>query len=172
MVKEKLTLSVDREVVEKAKKLGINISEITEKVLRGYTSAEKPKGNLHEAYQKLFNSIVPLLKEFDCGIKIAEGIDTVVSTDSEGKDYENDIPINIFLEGDSSYYVAEFDYSFKDIKMIPPRDFLLPEKILSNLVDALAKSQENRTEKMNEILMAKRIIDAMSESLLKKSEKG
>jgi len=41
MPKEKLTLSVDKETVEKAKKLGINISEITEKVLRGFTFSAK-----------------------------------------------------------------------------------------------------------------------------------
>ena len=52
--KQKLTLSVDKEAVEKAKKLGINISEITERVLMGYTSAEKPEGSLHEAYNQLF----------------------------------------------------------------------------------------------------------------------
>src|SRR4030042_4661323 len=148
MVKEKLTLSVDKEVVEKAKKLGINISEITEKVLRGYTSAEKPKGNLYEAYQKLFDSIVPLLKEFDCRVKIAEGYDTLVTTDSDGKDHEYDVPINIFLESDGSFYIDEFDHIFKDIQSISSRDFLSPEKILSNLVDALAKSEEKREEKM------------------------
>ena len=168
MVKEKLTLSVDKEVVEKAKDLGINISEITERMLRGYTSAEKPKGNLYEAYQKLFDSIVPLLREFDCNIKVAEGFDTVVSTNKEGNDVESEVPVEIYLEDDGSYYEDTFEYSFKDIKKIPPRQFLSPEKILSNLVNSLAKSEESRKEKMKEILMAKRIIDAMSETLLKK----
>lgn len=168
MVKEKLTLSVDREVVKKAKRLGINISHITEKVLKGYTSAKRPKGDLHEAYRQLCASIVPLLKEFDCNVKIAESEDTGVTTDDKGREYENVLPINIFLESDGSFYIDEFDSYFKDIETIGPQDFLRPEKILSNLVDALARSEEARKEKIKEILMAKRIVDAMSETLVKK----
>jgi hypothetical protein len=171
MVKEKLTLSVDKEVVEKAKKLGINISDITEKLLRGYTSAEKPTGNLHEAYQKLFDSIRPLVKEFDCSVKIAEGYDTVISTDSKGVDHEEELPVTIYLLADGTFYADEFDYGFKDIKMISPSQFLSAEKILYNLVNVLVKTEENRKERMNEILMAKRIIDAMSETLLKRQSK-
>ena len=177
MVKEKLTLSVDKEVVDKAKNLGINISDITEKVLKGYTSAERPKGDIHDAYRQLFDSILPLLKKFDCYVKIAEGIDTGVSRDCEDKEYEIEMPFAIFLESDGSFYVDEFEYYFEDIKKIEQRDFLIPERILSNLVEVLAKSEEARNEKMAEILMAKRIIDAMSETLLEKpstthAEKG
>jgi len=168
MVKEKLTLSVDKEVVKKAKSLGVNISDITEKVLRGYTSAEKPNGSLHDAYRQLFDSILLLLKEFDCNVKIAGCVDTVVSMDSQGKQYETEMPIDIFLESDGSFYIDQFDEHFTDIKKIVPRDFLTPERILSNLVDALASGEEARKEKMKEILMAKRIIDAISETLVKK----
>lgn len=168
MPKEKLTLSVDEDVVKKAKKLGINISDITEKVLKGYTSAEKPNGNLYSAYRQLFDSILPLLKEFGCDVKIAEGIDTAVSTDSKGKEEEIEIPFDVFLESGGSFYLDTFEYSFSDIKKISPRDLLSPEKILSNLVDALAKSKEANEEKMRQIMMAKRIVDAMSETLVKR----
>ena len=55
-MKEKLTLSVDKKVVKKAKEMGINISEITENVLKGFTfeptSAEKT--TLVEKYKELF----------------------------------------------------------------------------------------------------------------------
>jgi hypothetical protein len=172
MVKEKLTLSVDKEVVEKAKSLGINISEITERVLKGYTSAEKPEDDLHEAYQKLFDSILPLLKEFDCSVKVAEGVDILTSTTADGKKREDEVPVEIFLTGYGRYYEATTDWDFKDIGYIKSGLFLSPEEILSNLVNALAKSKEKRKEQMNEIMMAKRIIDAMSERLLKKKEKS
>lgn len=168
MPKEKLTLSVDEEVVKKAKKLGINISDITEKVLKGYTSAEKPNGSLYGAYQQLFDSILPLLKEFGCNVKIAEGEDSGVSTDSKGNQQEVEIPFDVFLESNGSFYYDPFDFCFSDIKKISPRDFLSPEKILSNLVDSLAKSKEANVEKMRQIMMAKRIVDAMSETLIQR----
>ena len=62
-------------------------------------------------------------------------------------------------------------YYINDIKKIPAHEFLNPKKILANLLDELAKRQEKRQEKMDEIMMAKRIIDAMSESLLNKHPK-
>jgi hypothetical protein len=163
--KQKLTLSVDREVVDKAKNLGINISEITEKVLTGYTSAEKPDGSLHEAYKKLFDSILPLLKEFECDVQIATSWD-----------YFNDgtpVPIGeVHLTSDGSFLVEDFpssqQYYSYDIKKINADEFLSPKKILSNLVNELARSQETRKAKMDEILMAKRIVEAMSKTLLRK----
>ena len=165
MVKEKLTLSVDQEVVEKAKKLGINISDITERVLKGYTSAEKPNGSLYEGYKQLFDSITPLLNEFGADMKIAEQGEVV--RDGKGNTWTESCPI--FLEGDGSFYNDLFDESFLDIKKISLNAFLSPEKILSNLLDALAKSNEIRKEKMKEILMAKRIVDAMSETLIRRN---
>jgi len=177
MGKEKLTLSVDKEVVEKAKRLGVNISDITEKVLKGYTSAEKPNGDLYDAYRQLFDSVLPLLGEFDCNVRVAEGVDTGVSTDSQGKECEFEIPIAIFLESNGSFYLDPFEEYFTDIKKITPKDFLTPEGILSNLVDSLAKSKEASEEKMQQIMMAKRIVEAMSETLIrrpsaKRDEKG
>jgi hypothetical protein len=173
MPKEKLTLSVDKEVVEKAKNLGINISEITERVLKGYTSAERPVGSIHDAYRDLFDSIQPLLKEFDCNVKVAESWLEV--EDNAGEIQRVALEDESYLTGSGSFLIeskitGENCY-IHDIKRIRPEEFLAPEKILTNLVNELAKNQENRKEKMDEILMAKRIIDAMSESLLKQSKR-
>jgi hypothetical protein len=166
MPKEKLTLSVDKEVVEKAKRLGINISDITEKVLTGYTSAEKPEGNIHDAYKQLFDSILLLLKEFDCRVKIAE------SWFDLGEEAGRVAEDETYLTPYGTFFIKDFtqseNYYISDIKRIPAEEFLTPEKILSNLVNEMAKGQEKRKEKMDEILMAKRIVDAMSETLLNK----
>jgi len=161
MVKEKLTLSVDKEVVEKAKKLGINISDITEKVLKGYTSAQKPgkERSLSDGYQELFDSIIPLLKEFDVNVVVANGY--VVEDEEVGPQY----PYSIYLESDGSFWQDIFESSFTDIKKIKLNEFLSPKKILANLVDALVRSKQTKEEKLKEILMAKRIIDAMTETL-------
>jgi hypothetical protein len=169
MGKEKLTLSVDKEVVEKAKKLGINISDITENILKGYTSAEKPNGSLYDAYQQLFSSILPLLREFQCSVQIAESVDVGVTTDCHGKTEEVEFSIAIFLEPDGSFYIDDYDQYLTDIRKIPHRDFFSPERIILNVVDSLAKSKEANEEKMQQIMMAKRIIDAMSETLIKKA---
>ena len=170
MVKEKLTLSVDKEVVEKAKSLGINISEFTEGLLDGYASAQRPVGSIHDAYKDMFDSIQPLLKEFDCIVKVSES--WIEVEDAEGMTERIAIEDEAYLTGSGLFLiksnVAPEDYYINDIKRIHPEDFLAPKKIIINLLDEIAKSQEKRKVKMDEILMAKRIIDAMSESLLKK----
>lgn len=165
--KQKLTLSVDKEAVEKAKELGINISEITEKVLIGYTSAEKPEGSIYDAYQQLFDSIRELLKEFDCNVQVAE---SWIDIDPDGNDRAPQDETYLTPSGQFlvKVYIGPEDFYVNDIKKIPYQEFLPPEKILSNLVKELAQSQEKRKEKMDGILMAKSIIDAMSESLLSK----
>ncbi len=167
--KEKLTLSVDKEVVDKAKKLGVNISDITEKVLTGYTAAEKPEGDLYSAYRQLFDAINPLLKEFDCSIKIGEGFEQVTWRDTETNKMQTRTDlVHIILCPDGSFYVEEYDIDFDNIEQISPGHFYTPERILTNLVKALANSKEKREEQVKEIFMAKRIVEAMSESLLKK----
>lgn len=174
MPKEKLTLSVDKEVVEKAKKLGINISDITEKVLKGYTSAEKPNGTLYDAYRQLFDAIIPLLKVFGGQVEVGGGIDYGI--DKNGKIVEA-IDYTIFLEADGSLSVEPFEDYISDIRKIDQQNFFSPEKILTNLVDVLAKSKEANEEKTRQIMMAKRIVEAMSETLIrrpsaKRDEKG
>lgn len=168
MGKEKLSLTVDKEIVKKAKRLGVNISKFTENLLKGYISAKKPEGSLYDGYKVLCDCILSLLREFDCKVQIAKGIDPAVISDDRGNEYEIERPISIFLVSDGSFYLDEDDKYFKDIKKIAPEDFLEPKRILSNLVEALAKSKEARDERIKEILMAKNIIDAMSKTLVKK----
>lgn len=168
MGKEKLTLSVDKEVVEKAKKLGINISEITENILKGYTSAEKPNGSMYDAYRQLFDAITPLLKEFGGQVKVGEGGEPVHIQDEKGRPYDDEIPYDIFLDPDGSFYQDTFELRITDIEKIDQQDFSSPGKILSNLVDVLAKTKEANEEKMRQIMMAKRIVEAMSETLIKR----
>jgi hypothetical protein len=162
MVKEKLTLSVDKQVIQKAKKLGINISELTEQVLKGYTSAEKPNGSLYDGYKQLFESIIPLIKEFN--------LDVCVARENEWLLDDNDNPIQLLVESfwltaTGALYAPESNFYIKDIKKLNIGIFLSPKEILSNLIDALIKSKEVQEERMNELLMAKKIIDAMSDRL-------
>lgn len=164
MVKEKLTLSVDKTVVENAKKLGINISDITERVLKGYTSAVKPEGSLYDGYMQLFDSIVPLLKEFDVAIVIAH--DSI-----RDEDTHIEYPFEVKLTPDGDFRADAFEASFRNIRQINHGSFLPPQEILRNLVDQLVRSEETRKQRLKEIMMAKRIIDAMRETLIERKPK-
>src|SRR2546428_13045688 len=74
MKKAKLTLNVDEEVVQRAKDLNINISEMTEMALRGYTTtkgkSESDAGDIRSAYDFLFRSMMPTMMRFDATIEV------------------------------------------------------------------------------------------------------
>jgi len=172
-MKERLNLTLDKDVVHKAKVLGINISEFTENILAAYIAASSPEGGnpTNQGYQELFNSLLPLLKKFDIQVKIAEGTDKVTYEDEDGTEHAYNVDVEIILRADGSFYISEYDTYFKDIKKIAPRHFLRPVRILKNLTDALSRNEEIRKEKMNEIMMAQNIVEAMYKTLVKKPSK-
>jgi hypothetical protein len=164
-IRDRLSLYISRDIVREAKRQKINISKITEEWLNAHTLIEKNDVNLNDAYSQLIRLIVPLLREYDSSIKIAESQQMAPIID-HGKEYEIQRPLNIFLMPDGSFYIDEDDRYFKDISVIAPSDFLSPEKILKNLVDALAENRKAMERKMREILMAKNIVYAIYKSLL------
>lgn len=160
MPKEKLTLSVDREVVKKAKSLGLNISELTELALRGFSfSAKDANSNaLYGLYNTLFDSMKLLLEMYGASVKIA----SVGILDDQG----NCLNVSdVSLGPDGRFCWEEVGDTFIDIKKIPTNAFCTPKEILSSLVDALAEAAQKRRETMLELEMARRIVNAITSTL-------
>jgi hypothetical protein len=110
-----------------------------------------------------------LLKQFGGFVNVANSTNKVLNIDTNR--YE-DWDGGIFLGPDGSFsYDPPFHENFSDITKIDQNAFLSPEKILSNLVDTLARSEEANKRRMQQIIMAKRIVDAMTGTLLGKPEK-
>ena len=164
-VKRKLTLSVDEEVIEKAKHLGLNLSEITEAVLRGFafTPNEIDKASLYDKYKELMDTMLPLLREYGASVKVAEEI---IEDEKVGLFETNDI---LFCY-DGTLYSDLFGVTLSDIQQIPIYFFLEPKQILSNFIKQLASAEEKRKERIEEIEMAKRIILAISQSFKPSNE--
>ncbi|MCZ7392248.1 MAG: type II toxin-antitoxin system CcdA family antitoxin [Candidatus Methanoperedens sp.] len=80
--KKKLTLSINSEVIEKAKKLGLNLSEITEKALK--ISSLSPDDNivtpdkLREVYIDVLKKISEILKKWNARLEIGSQDDLAV----------------------------------------------------------------------------------------------
>ena len=154
--KKKLTLSVDEEVIEKAKSLGLNLSEITEAVLRGFAFApdKVEKDVLYSKYKELFEVILPLLKEYDVSVMIAE-----YSLDDDQPPLDS---YSIYLSPNGKFWADGIEQSFSNIHQISIPDFLSPKKILSNFITALADSKVKREEQLEELEMVKGIIAAIT----------
>ena len=74
MEKKKLTLSVDSDVIQKAKELGLNLSEISENALKisslNIEEEAVTKEKLMHGYRKAFSEMAPILKKWDLNIPI------------------------------------------------------------------------------------------------------
>lgn len=161
MPKEKLTLSVDKDVVEKAKKLGLNISELTELALRGFSFSAKEADDaaLYKSYQELFAAMKPLLQRYNASVTI--GLEEFI----DEKTGEPDFYEEISLLPNGTFYAMSQEAHFTDITKISPDELVDPMQILKNLLDALAKSREKRKEAIKELEMAKRMVNAIATSL-------
>jgi len=166
MPKEKLTLSVDKEVVQKAKSLGLNISDLTELALKGFTVSDKEadRDSLYRSYENLFAAIKPLLEEYGAWVQIASE-ELYDNNTGEYMDTQN-----ISLCPDGAFSDDLFENRFSEIRKIPVHILHPPQRILTNLVEALAKSIQGRKERLRELEMAKRIVDAIATTLQSRSQ--
>jgi hypothetical protein len=160
--KVKLTLSVDENTVNKAKSLGLNLSEITQDALKYYTF-KSDVGSLYNKYQELFNSMLPLMNEYETAVRIGEI--------TEYDQYDNPVigfPIYLLLDGsfDQENESPE-DLTYKDIQRIPISAFLEPKQILANFIAAIAEAKKKRDEKIDDLEMAQALITAITEKIQK-----
>jgi len=182
--KKKLTLSVDSEIIDKAKDLDINISEITEKVLRAFTTSSETadKEKLYKNYQDLFRLMSRLLRKFR--VKTSIGEEQVLLYESEdpedleevygpkgeviGYEDPNAIPeiFHFYLEPSGS--LSHDHYDIKDIKKIPIEAFYRPQEIIDKFLEAIQEGVNYRKDQFKEIDMAKTIIDAITKGTISK----
>jgi len=189
--KQKLTLSVDSDIIEKAKKdPDINISDITEKFLKAFTSSSETihKEELYKNYQELFKLMSRLLRKFRVRTEIGfeEDVHEVEVEDPEYEDlapeyddYGNIVGYESPMMADTYYYYLESDGSFsqthydlKNIKEIPIEAFHRPQRIVDNFLSSIQEGVEYRKEQFKEIEMAKTIIDAITKGTVSKSKKS
>ena len=163
--KQKLTLSVNKEVVEKAKELGINISEITENVLRGF--AFTPEGLddevIYQQYNELFTVMQPLMKKYGFHLEVA--IDP--QFDEHGEHMYNE---TYTLSPDLLLWVEPYEHIGNEIKAIQVTAFHSPLQILESFLTKLTTAVGERREHIREIEMAKRIVQAITGTLEEKDD--
>jgi Post-segregation antitoxin CcdA len=147
--KQKLTLGISKDVITKAKEVGINISEITEQVLKSILHDPKwdTKQDLIEAYESLFDFAKLVLQRyntnFEVGIK--EGSSIIL-------DYNNG-----FIYQDNNKPHVAHSISLPDA--IP---YLLPTKnIIENLMLATTEGEEKNKDRIKELQLALRLVKAL-----------
>jgi hypothetical protein len=174
--KRKLTLTVDSETVDAAKKLGLNISDLTEQLLRGYTFDPKvvEAGLGEEEYKRLCATMDTLLRKYDCAVHIGalrpyepdahegEGLSLVYYHGAEVVD-TSDSPITDINTSETFETIGRDDYYI---------DFLRPDQILKNFLRAIARAQESRQEQAEGFAVAMGVISLLTDAESKRSSRS
>lgn len=158
--KKKLTLSINSEVIQKAKKLGINLSELTENALKLHSlghNGEKiiTPDKKREAYTEILTIILKILVKWGIEeLRIgSDGDENVYYTYmlSSGK---------VFLWAD---YLSEDEGPLKTWQLsdenLPINNFYDPEKIITNLIDELYKKAKENKETLDKLQILKNILE-------------
>lgn len=84
--KQKLTLSIDPSTIEAARKSDINLSQLTESVLRliGETEGNATTPLDYDEYRFLLGAITPLVKKHGVSVKVGTGEAFAISRDFDG----------------------------------------------------------------------------------------
>ncbi len=173
--KQKLTLSVDRKVIEHAKELNLNISEITEQVLKGFTFEPKAKEGeeLLNKYKELFKIMLPPLKKFRGSVEVGSMLLTF--KDTKGKESLQEDTLYLLYDGSFYSDIYNDDAIFYMDSLTPGMveenriTFCYPQQLLSNFIDGLVKGAERQKETVKELEATKRIIEAISSTLFTKT---
>ena len=157
-VKQKLTIGLSKEVIDRAKAARINISAVTEQVLRAltYEPAGYSNDDVADAYDRLFNSMLPVLDKY--GTSVTVGLHTDFSN-IKGDPYE------IILDNHGKLSIwkddEEMDPSISITEALP---FLYDVPgILEALMQSLITAAERNKNKLQTFKFASRFLKMLSE---------
>lgn len=159
--KKKLTLTVDGNVVKRAKALGFNLSDFTESILDVYAFApeKSAKKELHQKYKDLFASMQRLLDEYGTSVEVASWI----YTGDEG--YEGEVRVELRPDGRLLQYDSgDLDVDGNEVPKtvdISEVTFNSTKSILENFIRAVTEAKEKRVEQIGELDMARRMVEAI-----------
>jgi hypothetical protein len=155
--KSKLTLSLNKDVIQRAKAAGINISEITEKLLTAVTLT--PHGSSYddvaEAYGEFLKSIKGILEKYNAEVIV----------EKKGEPPQYIIFLNDMGLWHSFYNEKEDDVEY-DLIEDPKRAISFlgdPVKLLENIINSLIVAAERNKEQITRLEFALKLVKALSE---------
>ena len=183
MNKKNLTLSIDKGVLEKAKKLGLNLSNITENILKTTSLVEGKEivstEDLRDFYRNVFLEISSIMKKW--GVTYFLTIGGYSSNEEfrkqDGKVFFEEISHLYYLDpsGKIEYYMEEpVEQTIRIWKLNdedwPTQYFYKSEKIISNLIEMIYKTTERNKEKLDDLGILKNVLEKLKNKENDKSE--
>ena len=158
--KQKLTLSIDKDIIERAKDAGINISSITEKVLSSLTLDIKgaTRADVVRGYKELFVVIQEALKKYDASVEV--GVVQGDEPDEDGYTTGDDIILTTYGLIAEDFKRRRRSVEIEEIEKYG--QFWTPFQILQKLLKALISASETHREQLKELHIAMRFVKALS----------
>jgi hypothetical protein len=157
--KQKLTLSLSKEIIERAKSRNINISALTENLLSILTydpTNGSERKEVTESYETLFDSIRQLLKNYTAKVEIGRLHDVLenASESSSGS------PILLDSSGLSLLIKKNLEkVSTEEII----HDIYNPIKILENTIQSIIEASDKNRQRTRELRLALRLVRSLPE---------
>lgn len=170
-LKQKLTLGLDGDVIEKARTAGINISAITEQVLKAMTFRPSGSSNddIVQAYEKLFETATTVLGKYNAQVEVGltEYHDPFGTVSITPMAFQNR-PIILDSDGKLWKFIPSLGLITREQKIRVGvsevvRKLYPPMKILENIILSLIAESEKNKERMKEFEIALRFIRVLSE---------
>ncbi len=162
-IKQKLTLALDKNVIDKAKEDGINISAITEQLLSALTfeSAGNTKNDLVKAYERFFTSIQTVLDKYNAAVLV--GKFTVTERTVPALTPSPVTEYTIVLDNKNLRLWVDY---VEEPEIIEVKDeienLFSPTEILENLIHALITAAERNADTIREMNFALRFLKTLT----------
>lgn len=158
--KRKLTLSVSEDVIQRAKDKGLNLSQVVEDTLDGFSyepSEELDDSEIRERYKGLFNACSSLMQQLDIGgLEIGSG---VVRNEDDGDITRVPYNWSLWKGGTIHWMDREKPIPIEDV---PVNEFYEPRKIMEDLLDIVPKKMEERQKRAREAKFAEDIVTSVT----------
>jgi hypothetical protein len=164
--KQKLTLGIEKEVIERAKAADINISAITEELLKSvtYEPNDKSEEDVVKAYEDLFKAMQPLIEKYVLQIEVGGNEFYGADADIDEKAFLNfssyieEEPVTLICP----FYMQEGQLTHETCYVKHRvRSLYEPKTILQNLILALVERAEKNKQKVRELKLAKRFVEVL-----------
>lgn len=169
--KQKLTLTVDADAVERARRQDINISDLTERILRTITVDDSSLSAAEERkeYLQLLATMDPVIKSLHVRIRVGKAY--WASDDYEGDETElyyiglgqfepkDPNALRLDLSGDHG---ADWSWTLDEIEDANTHVVLDPPmRIIGNFIEEVGERKRRREVEMHDLRVARSVLQAV-----------
>lgn len=180
--KKKLTLSVNENVIKKAKELGISLSDVTEKALKitsfGHENEKLVTPDiLRKVNLQILKELIKIIKKWEIQFRIGSYTDYEETITSGGNTEPIPVECEYYLlpSGRVELWLSDFEVTRSTWELddpdLPVINFDDPDKIISRLVDKLYDQAKENKERLQKLSILKNIIELSGLTLKEEMKK-